>query len=267
MGARRLRRWLALTACCFVLWLCAGCSEANVARHSGEYRLDLDATEARSPGSRELFRGVVLTLDSNGSFTLKGKFAGDSRTDKGTWSIAGETITLTVTHVGKQEERFTQVAAFEDDRLTLETRVQDRTVGAEFVKRSFPAWGIPIIAVVLLVFVWVMFANRSSPNVTFTGGSPAFVTAAITLFCVVLFVVGIVGMSRPEWVVWMGEAMDTFATLTYLGFLALCAIGIVAWAAHEGGGKGLFWAVVGLGVIALLVWLYFRFGIELQVEG
>lgn len=265
MEARWLRRALFVAACGVILWLCAACSEANVARHSGEYKLDVDATEARTPGARQLFRRVVLTLDSDGTFTLKGKFAGDSRTDKGTWSIAGETITMTVTHQGKEKAQLTQVTEFRDNQLTIEVRVQDRTVPADFVKASFPTWALSIFAVVLLIFAWVGYAHRDSPNWTFSGGSPGFVTAVITLISVVLFVVGIVGMSRPEWVVWMGEATDLYEQVMYLAFLALLAISTVVWAVKEGGGKGLLIAVIGLGIIALLVWLYFRFGVQIEI--
>ena len=72
-------------------------------------------------------------------------------------------------------------------------------------------------------------------------------------------------MSRPEWVVWMGEATDLYEQVMYLAFLALLAISTVVWAVKEGGGKGLLIAVIGLGIIALLVWLYFRFGVQIEI--
>ena len=121
-------QWFRLWRSCFILWLCAGCSDANVARHSGEYRLDIDATEGRSPGLRELFDNVVLTLNSDGSFSLAGKFAGVSRTDRGMWSIAGEKITLRFTHVGEREERFAKVATRASPRpSTLSLAASART--------------------------------------------------------------------------------------------------------------------------------------------
>jgi hypothetical protein len=182
MGSHWLRLWLSLTGCCFILWLCAGCSDANVARHSGEYRLNVDATEGHSPGSRELFNNVVLTLKSDRSFSLNGKFAGVSRTDRGKWSIAAHTITLSFTRVGDREERFSKVAAIDGDRLTFEIHVRQSDVTGVFLKHTYPTWVISIFAVVMLVVVWLMYAHRESPNVSFAGGSPKFVTAVVTIF-------------------------------------------------------------------------------------
>jgi hypothetical protein len=77
-----------------------------------------------------------------------------------------------------------------------------------------------IIAVVMLVFVRFMYANKESPNVTFSGGSPEFVTTIITVSSLAIFVVGVVGTFKPEVVVWATEAMDTFSMLEYLENLA-----------------------------------------------
>lgn len=82
-----------------------------------------------------------------------------------------------------------------------------------------------------------------------------------------MIIVGIIGTFKPEVVVWATEALKTYSTIKNLGFLTLIAFGIVAWAAEEGKVKNVLWGVFGLGVVALFVWLYFRFGVEVSIGG
>lgn len=266
-GSRRLRLWSFVAVCGLAISLCPGCADTDVTRLSGEYTLDIDATESCSPGSLELFKHVVLTLNGDGSFRLKCKFVGNSRTDKGTWSIAGKTIMLRYTRVGKRKEQFVRLASINDDRLTFDMRVLDGDVTTVFSRKTWPAWTMSIYSIAILVFMWVLYAKKDSPNVTFAGGSPEFVTGMFTVICLVTFVLGIVGTFKPEVIVWAEVVGGNIGMVKYFGFLALLAIGVVAWAVEERRVKNVLWVVFALGVITLLVWLYIRYGVEFGVEG
>ena len=266
MGSYWLRICCSITGFLLILWLCAGCSDANVARHSGEYSLDIETTESHSPEFRELFDDVVLTLNSDDSFSLTGEFSGVSRTDIGTWRIDNEIIILRFTHVGEREKQFEIMANIGVDTLIFDIPILNRDITATFVKKVFPAWVMSIFATVMLIITRVIYIKIDGPNMTLTGRETLFFMVLVATF-VPMFMLGVIGSFKPEVLVWVHEVSMVLSMIIYLGFLTLLAISVIVWAANEGGGKKVLWAAFGLGAIALLAWLYFRFGVEIGVGG
>jgi hypothetical protein len=210
----------------------------------------------------------VLRLNIDGSFTLTGKLTGVSRTDKGTWSIAGETITLSFTHVGTQAEQFTKVARLDNDSLALETRVQNRDIAAIFSKHINPPWFTILRLIIMVCWVggvvsmYVRYAPKESPKISFQRNPLEL--AGILIF---LFIIGIITTFKPVqvMVIWGVETVDTFYTLQWMGILALIVVAVITWITTEGGIKNVIKAILILGLIALFVWVFFRFGIELPI--
>jgi hypothetical protein len=132
---------------------------------------------------------------------------------------------------------------------------------------TYPAWSLSIFAVVGLIAFWLAYANRDNPRVRLEseiGGGPKVAIAAATVFFALMFVVGIFGTAKPEVVVWFTDTMKSFEKIKYLGGLALFAVGIALIAVQAKTRKTLFWSIFGLGAIALLAWLYLRFGVEIK---
>jgi hypothetical protein len=237
--------------------MCTACSDTNVAKISANYALDLEETEQRALG----FEGVSLMLASDGSFVLTGEFDGDERTYEGEWSLEGDQVEFS-----GGPEFGSASATVGHERLHVVGLTMLGNVHREFVRDEWPAWSLSIFAVVMLVFVALMYANKDSPNVTFSGGSPEFVVGMFIIICVPMFFLGIVGSFMPQVLVWAGEATDVLSMIEYLGFLGLVLIGILALASEEEGATRILWVVFGLGVVVMLVWLYFEYGVEISVS-